>query len=217
MHQSSIPEELIYADDADFITTKKSRKNKLSSIVTKSLLKHNLKVNDSKTEYTTLKRNSKDKEEWRKVKKLGSLIGDAEDIMQRKQLSIVAMRKFESIWIRKNKIRPQIRLKLYKSIVKPVLLYNSSTWGLTKTDEDNLDSFHRRQLRSVLHIKFPTIIRNNELYESTGEIPLSLTVLQSRWRLFGNILRLNNDAPARKSIEYYFKPSNQRKFRGRQR
>ena len=52
------------------------------------------------------------------------------------------MRSLNKLWIRENRIRPHVRIKLYKTIVKPVLLYNSSTWGLSKSEEDSLDSFH---------------------------------------------------------------------------
>ena len=34
-----------------------------------------------------------------------------------------------SIWIRNDYVRRETKLKLYKTLVKPVLLYNSSTWG----------------------------------------------------------------------------------------
>ena len=154
----SIPEEAIYADDADFITNNPYRKEKLLSIVKESLLKQNLKVNEAKTEITVLKRGDRNTEMWRNVKKLGSLIGDSEDILRRKQLSIVASRKLNQIWIRNNKIKQEIRIKLYKTIVKPVLTYNSSTWGMSKSEEDALDSFHRKQLRLILNIKYPTVI-----------------------------------------------------------
>ena len=82
------------------------------------LLEDNLIVNESKTEETTLERKIKVpyrckktqginlkiikqdcKERWRTVKKLGSFLGDVEDLRRRKQLAIVAMKKFSNIWI----------------------------------------------------------------------------------------------------------------------
>ena len=101
--------------------------------------------------------------------------------------------------------------------MKPVLLYNSQTWGLTKSDENNLDSFHRKQLRIVLHIKYPNIVSNKNIYEITDETPLSLTILKSRWMFLGHVLRLHEDTPARKSMKYYFTTSYSKGFRGTQR
>ena len=214
---ASIPKEAIYADDADFINNNPLRNDRIISIVKESLLKQNLKVNETKTEFTTLKRGNMNTENWRNVKKLGSLLGDSEDILRRKQLSIIASRKLNQIWIKKNKVKKELRIKLYKTIVKSILTYNSSTWGMTKSQEKILDSFHRKQLRIVLHVKYPNKINNEDLYKETNEIPLSLTILKGRWRLFGHVLRLHEDTPARKSMVHYFDGSCMKRFNGPQR
>ena len=44
------------------------------------LIKGNILVNEDKTECTILKRGKKGRENWRNVKKLGSLLGDKEHI-----------------------------------------------------------------------------------------------------------------------------------------
>ena len=113
----------------------------------------------------------------------------------------------DKVWICHHKISIPVRLKLYNCYVKPVLLYNSGTWGLTKGDLDCLDSFHRQQLRQVLNVIYPNIIKNKDLYERTNEQPLSLTILKNRWKLFGHTLRLNSETPARKSMLCYFTDS----------
>ena len=231
---SSLPQETIYADDVDFITTEKEKQHNLSKYVKEILLEENLKVNESKTEETILERKIKvpyrcerteginlkitkldNEEKWRTVKKLGSLLGDIEDVCRRKQLSIAALNKLQSIWIRKEKIKQALKIKLYKSLVKPVLVYNSGTWGLTRKEEEDLNAFHRQQLRRILNIKYPTIISNKQLYKQTGEEVLSLEILQSRWRLFGHVLRLSPETPAQKAMNYYFENSNSKNFRGR--
>ncbi|GFS23827.1 hypothetical protein ElyMa_003399800 [Elysia marginata] len=126
-----------------------------------------------------------------KVKKVGSLLGDTEDTERRKQLSNLALQKLSSIWIRNDKVKQVTRLNLYRalSLVKSILLCNCGTWSLTKQEEHMLTTFHRRQLRTILNIKYPTVIKNNALYQKTGETPISLTILEARWQLFGHILR----------------------------
>ena len=98
---------------------------------------------------------TKESESWRTVKKLGSLLGVTEDINRRKQLSMAALYKINNLWIRKDRIKQSTKLKLYKTLVKPVLLYNSGTWSLTQKEEEDLDGFHRKQLRIVLNVKYP--------------------------------------------------------------
>ena len=73
-----------------------------------------------------LKRGEKKNEDRRSTKKLGSLIGNREDILRRKQRSTAALHNLNSIWIRKNRIREHVQVKLYKTVIKKtVLMYNS--------------------------------------------------------------------------------------------
>eukprot|EP00795_Rhopilema_esculentum_P015830 gene15830-7153_t len=44
---------------------------------------------------------------------------------------------------------------------------------------------------------------------------LSLEIMQNRWKLFGHVLRSQPETPAQKAINYYFKTSSSKKFRGR--
>ena len=197
------PKEVIYADDIDFIGDSHLDLTEIENI----LQKHNLKVNVDKTEHTRVRR---DTEDWKKTKKVGSLIDSKKDIEHRKHLSNIALTKLSSIWKRANKVRQKTRIKIYNSLVRSILLYNCGTLALTKTDEDKLDSFHRRQLRRVLGIHYPTKISNTSLYKKCAETPLSMQILQSRWRLFGHILRRDASIPANASMSYYFSETKKR-------
>jgi hypothetical protein len=75
-----LPEEAVYADDTDFINEDEARRNVVVEIAAETLLTSNLQVNDDKTEHTVIERGDRNTERWRYVKKVGSLIGDAEDI-----------------------------------------------------------------------------------------------------------------------------------------
>ena len=67
-----------------------------------------------KTEFTTLSRN----DDWKGSKKVGSLIGDKEDVDRRKQLSTSALAKLKNIWIAGDKIKRKTKIKLYKALVR---------------------------------------------------------------------------------------------------
>ncbi|KAK3782813.1 hypothetical protein RRG08_002447 [Elysia crispata] len=110
----------------------------------------------------------------------------------------------EQIWHKADKTKQRTRIKLYNTLVRSVLLYNCGTWALTKTDEEKLDSFHRKQLRRVLGIRYPTKISNKSLYKKCEQTPISLEVLQARWRLFGHVLRREPSIPANKAMAFYF-------------
>ena len=210
-----VPTEVAYADDVDFISMIKFKDIKQ---VQEILHKYNLLVNEDKTEYTNIRREkNKDDEHWRKVKKVGSLIGDEEDMERRRALATAALNKMHTVWIRKDKISQKRKILLYKTLVKPVLLYNCGTWGGTAAAEQKMDTFHRKQLKRVLNIKYPTIISNEKLYEISKEKPISQTMKAARWKLFGHILRRDQDIPAAKAMDAYFEDLGQKGFRGRRR
>ena len=128
-------------------------------------------MNEDKTEKTLLKRDEKEKEEWRETKKLGSLLGDQHDIKRRKSLSQVALTNMNKIWFSKKYVSLSRKLQLYNTLVKSVLLYNCSTWGLTIQDENQLNSFYRKQLRNVIGVRWPHRISCHKLYQRTNTQP----------------------------------------------
>ena len=124
------PSELIYADDCDLIFDTPIEAKQSVPIIVETLGNWNLKVNASKTEFTTINRNTL---EWQKTRKLGSLLDDQEDLKRRKQLATVAFKNLQAVWVRKNRIIKEDKiLSLYNSLVLPILTYNCSTWSLTK-------------------------------------------------------------------------------------
>ncbi|GFR67696.1 retrovirus-related Pol polyprotein LINE-1 [Elysia marginata] len=85
-----IPSEIAYTDDVDLIGHDYANIAKIQE----TLEKYQLKVNIDKTEFTLL---SKSEEDWKKVKKVGSLIDDNEDIERRKQLSSTALTRLNNL------------------------------------------------------------------------------------------------------------------------
>ena len=184
---SNLPTEKIYADDADFLSISEHQKDVNTTQIGSILLRRNLLVNDDKTENTVFRRDTRINEPWRMSKKLGSLLGDSEDIQRRKNLAIAASCKLNKIWIGKSKVSLKRRLHLYNSLVKPVLLYNCETWGLSKSEAEKLDSFHRKQLRRVLNILYPNRISNQKLYNRCETNEIRLEILKRRWTFFGHV------------------------------
>ena len=90
--------------------------------------------------------------------------------------------------------------------------------GLTKTETESLNAFHRRQLRKIWKFNWKSKIRNEKIYEICNCSPISNDIKTSRWNMFGHSLRLNRETPAWKAIIYYFESRySEKKFRGRRR
>ena len=58
-------------------------------------------------------------------------------------------------------------------------------------------------------------ICNNKLYEKCKEEETIVTIKRSKWKLFGDILRISLNTPANESMKYYFKvPKKIKKYPG---
>ena len=215
---AALPLDVEYADDTDFISTSRSFLDDIERIAPPCLAEWSLTINGSKTERTSISRHAdRIEEEWRMTRKLGSLLGEAEDVARRKQLANVAFRKLMTVWFRRAHISLQLRLRLYASFVIPVLTYNMGTWGLTQADLVRIDTYHRRHLRQIIGVHWPNRISNVALYHRCQCRPISESIVTARWRLFGHVLRLPRDAPAQRAIDHYFADTEAAAFRGRPR
>jgi hypothetical protein len=202
---AKLPQEIGYADDQDKISRSKEFLEEDLRATAPTLASWSLKVNEAKTERTTYERKVfESKEPWRKVRKLGTLLGDKEEMNRRKGLASAAYKQAAALWTRSSYVSEQRRLLIYNACVKPILTYNMGTWALSKNDTDKLDAFHRTQLRNILNIRYPEHIHNKDLYARTKTRPISHEMFEDRWKLMGHILRMNDEVPAKKAMTYYF-------------
>ncbi|KAK3764914.1 hypothetical protein RRG08_025435 [Elysia crispata] len=104
--EKTLPTEIAYADDVDFVGLNFVDTEEVQN----TLHKYNLLVNIDKTEFTTLSRAGT---EYKNTKKVGTLIGDEEDVERRKRLSNAALTKLLNVWIKGDKIKRKTKLKLY--------------------------------------------------------------------------------------------------------
>ena len=158
-----------------------------------------------KADQTKMERGNNDAELWRNVKKLGSLLGDKEDITRRKQLCVISMNLYETLWIKIEQLNKQLQNELYEKLIKPVFLYNSSTSRLAENDELKLDTVYKKQLRRVTGKRYPNEISNAELYENRKTYPISLQITELISQKFGNVLRLYQNTPSYTSVILLFK------------
>ena len=211
-----------YADDLDFINTDSQKLQMIEEIAPAIFAKWNLKMNISKTEYTTIQRSTTaEVSEWRRTKKLGSLLGDAEDVQRRMNSSRSVEGQLWKIFSNEDHLPENERLKVYNTYIRPVLLYNSSTWGITQTLLSKIESFHRQQLRrKVVKVFYPRKISNSELYRRTNSQPIGIDILQSRWKQFRRMLLLPMNTPPQKAMDFYYQTIDNlqpgEKFKGKQ-
>ena len=83
-------------------------------------------------------------------------------------------------------------------------MYNLHATGLTQANLNTLDVFHRKQLRMILRVYYPAKISNKALYRQCRTAPISIMLLENRWKLFGHVLRLPLTSPPQLSMEQYY-------------
>jgi exonuclease III len=95
------------------------------------------------------------------------------------------------IW-RQDCIGLRTKMQLYRSLVLTVVLYGSESLTCSERDYASLNTFHNKNLRSLLG-KRRDEIRNEELYKLTGSCPIEAYVRKYRLRWAGHVRRMEPD------------------------
>ena len=104
-----------------------------------------------------------------------------------------------SIWDRSG-IRLDTKLKVYRSVVLPTLLYTYETWTVYQRHAKRLNHFHTSCLRKLLKIKWQDRIPDIEFLKRTGldSIHTLLKLAQLRWT--GHVTRMHDERLPKKIL-----------------
>ena len=104
-----------------------------------------------------------------------------------------------SIWDR-SEIRLDTKLKVYRSVVLPTLLYACETWTVYQRHAKRLNHFHTSNLRKLLKIKWQDRIPGTEVLKRTGMqgIHTPLKLAQLRWT--GHVTRMPDERLLKKIL-----------------
>ena len=109
-----LPLDVECADVIDFISYSRPYLNEIERIDPACLAEWSLKLNAAKTERTSVSRQvDRAQEPWRTTRKLGSLLGDAEDVARLMQLANESFHKMWIVWFREVQISLHLRLRFY--------------------------------------------------------------------------------------------------------
>jgi len=96
-------------------------------------------------------------------------------------------------------------MKIYKTIIRPVVTHSSETWTVTAKDENNLRIFERQILRKIFgpaNIDNVWRIRNNmEIDELIECADIVRFIKAQRIKWLGHIQRMNQARPTRKLLD----------------
>jgi hypothetical protein len=145
--------EALYADDADCITDSYPIVVITEAMIPEVLAQYRLKVNASKTELTKSYSGSPQETPTTKTKKLGSKLNAADNLKYRMGLAVATFNKLWRLW-KSTSASKEMKPQMYKACILPILMYNTGACSLSLAKLEKLDSFHRRQLRKVIDVRY---------------------------------------------------------------
>ena len=111
-----------------------------------------------------------------------------EDVKKRLSKAQGAFFNLKKIWNTQS-IGRNTKIKLFKILVRPVLLYGCEAWKLTVDEEKKLDRFQFTHLRRIRRIWWPQRIRNDTISQLPGVKKISDEIRRRRWNWIGYVLR----------------------------
>lgn len=135
---------------------------------------------------------------------LGSVVhnsgGSRHEVLRRIGLAHGVMDSLNtSIW-RCRYLCRRTKIRIFKSLVLPVLLYGSETWTLSSDLKRRIDAFGNKCLRRVMGYRWFDFVSNQRLLRETDSRPITCIVRQRQLRLYGHVARYPEVDPAHRVV-----------------
>ena len=137
-------------------------------------------------------RNGQELKQVSKFKYLGSVFerdGRCEvDVKERIRVGWAKWTEVNEV-INDSRMPLKLKLKVYESMVRPVIIYGSECWTLRKKEEQLLERTEMKMLRRILGVTLRDKIRNEEIRRRTRVTSIVKKVEIGRLRWFGHVVR----------------------------
>jgi hypothetical protein len=215
--RTDVPWELLFADDVALISNSEEELQHKIKMFQNKLTDGGLKLNANKsevlvmecegnTQVTITDNNNIRLKQTDSFKYLGTELSknstSLDAVKQRVKAGWNKWREVTGIIFDK-KIPRKLKCKIYKTVIRPVLMYGAECWTITKASEALLKRTEMRMLRCILQISLKDKIRNEEILKRCGVTVISEKVQEARLKWFGHILRRDEDEPCRLAWNLY--------------
>ena len=89
---------------------------------------------------------------------------------------------------------------IFTMCILPIFLYGSDCWAISKTDARKINVLNQWCLRMLLGIKWYQFVRNDDVQRLTEQPKLTAIIQSCRLTLFGHIMRMDNNADAKRIL-----------------
>ena len=99
--------------------------------------------------------------------------------------------------------RMPVKLKgnVYKTVVRPALLYGAETWATTRGQEAGLEVNEMRMLRWVCGVTMRDKIRNEHIRGTTRVVQASKKITEKRLKWYGHVGRMKEEHIVRTMLD----------------
>ncbi|VDO76867.1 unnamed protein product [Schistosoma margrebowiei] len=112
-----------------------------------------------------------------------------------------AFQQLKNTWNSKQ-LSTNIKVRIFNTNVKAVLLYEAETWRTTTTTIKKVKVFINSCLRKILNIHWPDNISNSLLWERTNQLPDEEEIRKRRWKWIGHTLRKSSNCITRQALTW---------------
>nr|VZI28997.1 unnamed protein product [Spirometra erinaceieuropaei] len=85
------------------------------------------------------------------------------------------------------------KLKMYKAVILPTLMYGAETWTVYTKQARRLNHCHLSCLRRILRLKWQDRIPDTDVLEQTGILSIYTMLRQMQLRWSGHLVRMDNE------------------------
>ncbi|BHF60198.1 hypothetical protein SprV_0100316100 [Sparganum proliferum] len=97
-----------------------------------------------------------------------------------------------TVWNRHG-LQLSTKLKMYKAVILPTLLYGAETWAVYAKQARRLNHFHLSCLRRILRLNWQDRIPDTEVLERTGIVSIYTMLRQMQLRWSGHLVRMDDE------------------------
>ena len=209
---------ICFADDMDIVGRTFAKVAELYTRLKREATKVGLVVNASKTKYMLVGGTERDRarlgssvtidgdtfEVVEEFVYLGSLLTADNNVSREIRRRIICgSRAYYGLQkkLRSKKIRHRTKCVMYKTLIRPVVLYGHETWTMLEEDLQALGVFERRVLRTIFGgVQEDGVWRrrmNHELAQLYGEPSIQKVAKAGRVRWAGHVARMPDSNPAK--------------------
>ncbi|KAF6028629.1 hypothetical protein EB796_013065 [Bugula neritina] len=123
---------------------------------------------------------------------------DAE-INRRLQAASSAFGRLQTRVFNNKDIYRQTKLKVYKAIVLPTLLYASETWVTYSHNLLSLEKFHNRSLRRILGVKWQDRQTTNSVLDKAQTTSITTMIVKRQLKWSGHVVRMDDNRLPKRS------------------